>query len=74
MHEDPGIPNIGRKGTGPRLKRGMAIAVEPMVCMGDPDIYVKEDLWTIATEDGKLTAYYENTLVITDKEPEILTI
>ena len=69
MHEDPGIPNIGRKGTGPRLKRGMAIAVEPMVCMGDPDIYVKEDLWTIATEDGKLTAYYENTLVITDKEP-----
>ena len=74
MHEDPGIPNIGRKGTGPRLKRGMAIAVEPMVCMGDPDIYVKEDLWTIATEDGKLTAYYENTLVITDKVPEILTI
>lgn len=74
MHEDPGIPNIGKKGTGPRLKKGMAIAVEPMVCAGDPDVYVKEDLWTIATEDGKLTAYYENTLVITDKEPEILTI
>lgn len=74
MHEDPGIPNIGRKGTGPRLKRGMALAIEPMVCLGKPDIYVKEDLWTIATEDGKLTAYYENTIVVTDKEPEILTI
>lgn len=74
MHEEPGIPNIGRKGTGPRLKRGMALAIEPMVCFGKPDIYVKEDLWTIATEDGKLTAYYENTIVVTDKEPEILTI
>lgn len=74
MHEDPGIPNIGKRGTGPRLKEGMALAIEPMVCLGDPDIYVKDDLWTIATEDGKLTAYYENTIVVTDKEPEILTI
>ena len=74
MHEDPGIPNIGRKGTGPRIKRGMALAIEPMVCLGKPDIYVKDDLWTIATEDGKITAYYENTIVVTDDGPEILTL
>lgn len=74
MHEDPGVPNIGRKGTGPRLKAGMALAIEPMICEGSPDVYVKEDMWTIATQDKKMTAYYENTIVVTDKEARILTI
>ena len=73
LHEDPGIPNIGKKGTGPRLQKGMAIAVEPMICEGSNKVYVKNDKWTVATVDKKLTAYYENTLVITDNDPEILT-
>ena len=74
MHEDPGVPNIGRKGTGPRLQKGMALAIEPMICEGRPDVYVKDDYWTVATKDGKLTAYYENTIVIIDKEAKILTL
>ena len=74
MHEDPGVPNIGKKGRGERLQKGMALAIEPMVTEGSPDIYVAKDKWTIKTQDGKLTAYYENTIVITDSEPEILTI
>ena len=73
MHEDPGIPNIGRKGTGPRLQAGMAIAIEPMICEGRPDVYVKPDMWTVSTCDKKLTAYYENTLVIEENGPKILT-
>lgn len=74
MHEDPGVPNIGRAGTGPRLQKGMALAIEPMICQASPDVYVKPDMWTVATMDGKLTAYYENTIVITDKEAKILTL
>lgn len=74
MHEDPGVPNIGRAGTGPRLQKGMALAIEPMICQASPDVYVKPDMWTVATMDGKLTAYYENTIVITDKEARILTL
>ena len=74
MHEDPGVPNIGRRGTGPRLKKGMALAIEPMTCEGSADVYVKDDKWTVATKDGKMTAYYENTIVITENEPKILTL
>lgn len=73
MHEDPGVPNIGKKGTGPRLAKGMALAIEPMICEGSNEVYVKEDKWTVATVDKKLTAYYENTIIITENEPEILT-
>ncbi|MEG1990258.1 MAG: type I methionyl aminopeptidase [Terrisporobacter sp.] len=73
MHEDPGVPNTGRKGTGARLESGMAIAVEPMICEGSNRVYVKNDKWTVATVDKKLTAYYENTIIITKNEPEILT-
>ena len=73
LHEDPGVPNIGRKGTGPRLSQGMALAIEPMICEGSNKVYVKNDKWTVATVDGKCTSYYENTIVITDGEPEILT-
>ncbi len=74
MHEDPGVPNIGRKGTGPRLQNGMAIAIEPMICEGSNEVYVKKDMWTVATVDGKLGSYYENTVVITENGPEILTL
>lgn len=74
MHEDPGVPNIGKKGTGPRLQAGMALAIEPMICEGKPDVYVKRDLWTIATVDKKMTSYYENTIVITSDGPKILTL
>jgi methionyl aminopeptidase len=74
MHEDPGVPNIGKKGVGARLQAGMALAVEPMICEGKPDVYVKKDMWTIATLDKKLTAYYENTIVITENGPKILTL
>jgi len=74
MHEDPGIPNYGKAGKGPRIEPGMTLAVEPMVLQGDSDIWELEDGWTIATQDGKLAAHYENTILITEKEPKILTI
>jgi len=74
MHEDPGVPNYGKAGRGMRLEPGMTIAVEPMVIAGKPDILVLEDGWTIITEDGSNAAHYENTILITEKEPEILTL
>ena len=74
MHEDPGIPNYGKPGRGIKLEPGMTLAIEPMVIMGKPDILELEDGWTIITEDGSLSAHYENTILITEKEPEILTI
>ena len=74
MHEDPGIPNYGKAGKGIRLEPGMTLAIEPMVIAGSPDIYQDEDGWTILTDDGSLSAHYENTILITEKEPEILTL
>ena len=74
MHEDPGIPNYGKAGKGIRLEPGMTLAIEPMVIQGKPNILELEDGWTIITEDGSLAAHYENTILITEKEPEILTI
>ena len=74
MHEDPGIPNYGKAGRGIRLEPGMTLAVEPMVIQGKPNILQLEDGWTIITEDGSLAAHYENTILITEKEPKILTI
>ena len=74
MHEDPGIPNYGKQGKGIKLEPGMTLAIEPMVIEKKPDILVLEDGWTIITEDGSLAAHYENTILITEKEPEILTI
>ncbi len=73
MHEDPGIPNYGKPGRGIRLEPGMTLAIEPMVIQGKPNILELEDGWTIITEDGSLSAHYENTILITEKEPEILT-
>ena len=74
MHEDPGIPNYGKQGRGMRLEPGMTICVEPMVMCGKPDIWELEDGWTIATQDGSLAAHYENTILITENEPEVLTL
>ena len=74
MHEDPGIPNYGKAGKGIRLEPGMTLAIEPMVIMGKSEICELDDGWTIVSEDGSLTAHYENTILITEKEPEILTI
>ncbi len=74
MHEDPGIPNYGKAGRGIRLEPGMTLAIEPMVIQGNPDILELDDGWTIITEDGSLSAHYENTILITEKEPEILTL
>ena len=74
LHEAPEVPNFGAPGRGPRLVRGMTIAVEPMVNQGTYDVRVLKDKWTTVTVDGKLSAHYENTLLITDGEPEILTV
>ena len=74
LHEDPEVPNYGAPGRGPRLLPGMTIAVEPMVNEGTYDVRVLKDGWTTVTADGKLSAHYENTVLITDGEPEILTV
>lgn len=74
MHEEPSVPNYGNPGKGPRLVKNMTIAVEPMVTMGTYDVRVLRDGWTTVTADGKLAAHYENTILITDGEAEILTV
>ena len=74
MHEDPGIPNYGKAGRGIKLEPGMTLAIEPMVIAGKSGILELDDGWTIITEDGTKSAHYENTILITEKEPEILTI
>ena len=73
LHESPEVPNYGKPGHGIRLQRGMVIAVEPMVNVGVYTVKVLPDGWTVKTRDGKLSAHYENTIAITDGEPEILT-
>jgi methionyl aminopeptidase len=73
MHEDPQIPNFGAPARGPRLKKGMALAIEPMVNMGTCHVKTLLDNWTVITVDGKLCAHSEHTIVITDDGPEILT-
>ena len=74
MHEDPQIPNFGKPGRGPRLTEGMVFAIEPMIAQGSYETDVLLDDWTVVTVDGKLAAHYENTVVITDGEPELLTL
>ncbi len=73
LHEDPQILNHGRAGTGPRLRKGMTIALEPMVLSGNPDTELLDDAWTVAALDGKLTAHFEHTVAVTEGEAEILT-
>ena len=74
LHEEPEVPNFGAAGRGPRLLSGMTLAIEPMVNAGTYDVRVLRDGWTTVTADGKLSAHYENTVLITDGEPEILTV
>jgi methionyl aminopeptidase len=77
LHEDPQVPNYvenPRKGPDPRLLRGMTLAIEPMVNAGGYDVKTRSDGWTVVTKDGGLSAHYENTVLITDGEPEILTV
>ncbi|MDH5661601.1 MAG: type I methionyl aminopeptidase [Elusimicrobiota bacterium] len=73
MHEEPQIPNFGKRSTGPYLKAGMVFALEPMVNMGGYDIRTLDDNWTVVTADGSLSCHFEHTVAITDNGPEILT-
>ena len=74
LHEDPQIPNFAQRGRGIRLVSGMTLAIEPMINAGSYDVCWLDDDWTVVTEDGSLSAHYENTVLITDGEPEILTL
>ncbi|RQD70197.1 MAG: type I methionyl aminopeptidase [Tindallia sp. MSAO_Bac2] len=74
MHEEPQIPNFGLPGKGPRLKKGMVLAIEPMINAGSYDVHVLSDGWTVVTDDGALSAHYEHTVAVTEDAPEILTV
>ena len=74
LHEDPQIPNFAQHRRGLKLQAGMTLAIEPMINIGRPDVAWLDDDWTVVTEDGSLSAHYENTILITDGEPEILTM
>jgi methionyl aminopeptidase len=73
MHEEPQIPNYGKRGSGPKLKAGMTLAIEPMINLGTSDVRLLEDGWTVCTADGLASAHFEHTVLITREEPEILT-
>ncbi len=73
LHEDPAVPNYGRRGHGKRLKPGMTLAIEPMINMGKSDIYIEKDGWTVRTVDGKPAAHYEHSVAITKNGPDILS-
>lgn len=73
MHEDPPIPNYGRRGNGTMLKNGMCIAIEPMITMGNPQIYLMPDKWTVRTRDHKFAAHFEHTIAIHHGKPDILS-
>jgi methionyl aminopeptidase len=73
MHEDPKVPNFGQPGEGPKLKKGMTLALEPMINDGDWRTRVGSDRWVVLTADGSLSAHFEHTIAITDGEPEVLT-
>lgn len=74
MHEEPEVPNFGRPGRGPKLVKGMVLAIEPMVNIGAYDVEVLSNDWTVVTKDRTLSAHYENTVAILDNGPEILTL
>jgi methionyl aminopeptidase len=73
LHEEPQVPNFGDPGRGPQLKRGMVLAIEPMVTMGGYDVKILDDGWTAVTKDGSLAAHFEHTIAVTDDGPEVLT-
>ncbi|MCL2405098.1 MAG: type I methionyl aminopeptidase [Defluviitaleaceae bacterium] len=74
LHEDPQIPHYRQKNRGPRLSRGMTLAIEPMINLGGHELLMLDDTWTVVTQDGKYSAHYENTILITTGEPEVLTL
>lgn len=74
LHEDPQIPNFRQWRRGPKLRSGMTLAIEPMINMGTANVHWLDDNWTVVSDDGSLSAHYENTVLITDGEPEILTL
>ncbi len=74
LHEEPSIPNFGKKGTGPLLKNGMTLAIEPMVNAGNYHVNTASDGWTILTADGSPSAHFEHTILINNYKPEILTV
>jgi methionyl aminopeptidase len=73
LHEDPQIPNWGEKGRGVRLRKGMVLAIEPMVNSGGYEVFVAENGWTAMTRDGSLSAHFEHTVAVTENGPEILS-
>jgi len=73
MHEEPQIPNFGRRGEGPKLKKGMTLALEPMLNIGSWRTYIGSNGWVVSTMDGSLSAHFEHTIAITDSKPEVLT-
>jgi methionyl aminopeptidase len=73
LHEEPQIPNYGRRGSGPKLKPGMTLAIEPMINLGVEGVRVLDDKWTVVTADGKPSAHFEHTILVTENEPEVLT-
>jgi methionyl aminopeptidase len=73
MHEEPQVPNYGRPGTGMLIEAGMCFAIEPMFTLGDDDVVVADDNWTVRTADGSLSAHFENTIAVTSGGPEVLT-
>lgn len=73
LHEDPQVPNYGKKGTGPKLKEGMTLAIEPMVNLGTKDVYYEDDGWTVKTRDGKFSAHYEHTICVRKGKADILS-
>lgn len=74
LHEDPSVPNFGKKGTGAKLKNGMTLAIEPMVNAGKFDVLTAKDGWTILTADGSASAHFEHTILINNNTPEVLTV
>jgi methionyl aminopeptidase len=72
-HEDPQIPNFGTPGRGPLLQSGMTLAIEPMITVGDPEVYLHDDEWSISTRDGSLAAHFEHTVAVLDDGPRVLT-
>lgn len=73
LHEEPQIPNYGRKGSGPKLKAGMTLAIEPMINLGVEGVRILDDGWTVVTADGRPSSHFEHTVLVTENEPEVLT-
>jgi methionyl aminopeptidase len=73
LHEEPSIPNYGKPGSGITLRPGMTLAIEPMVCLGRPEVIIKNDAWTAVSADGSCAAHFEHTVAVTERGCEILT-